>query len=122
MKLYLKEVFVPIEYTSKKEVLKVCIYLSISPTTFPFLSIEGHTACSHCSAQLNRCPLCASHCSEERKVNFTLQDLVQASRNGDLCPQIPPRSFLEKGLRKEVSLLYTLLNDSISPWPSKWCL
>ncbi|KAL0251282.1 hypothetical protein GEMRC1_000495 [Eukaryota sp. GEM-RC1] len=55
---------------------------------------EGHSACSKCSAKLNKCPLCASNCLEERKVNFALQDLVQASRNGDLCPQIPSNQIV----------------------------
>ncbi|KAL0251717.1 hypothetical protein GEMRC1_000929 [Eukaryota sp. GEM-RC1] len=55
---------------------------------------EGHTACSECSAQLIKCPLCTSNCLEERKVIFALQDLVQASRNGDLCPQIPSNQIV----------------------------
>ncbi|KAL0238297.1 hypothetical protein GEMRC1_012770 [Eukaryota sp. GEM-RC1] len=50
---------------------------------------EGHTCCSECAASLNRCPLCRSHCLGQKKVNFALQDLIKASRDGELCPQIP---------------------------------
>ncbi|KAL0252049.1 hypothetical protein GEMRC1_001261 [Eukaryota sp. GEM-RC1] len=55
---------------------------------------EGHTACSKCSAELNKCPLCATNCLKERKVNCSVQDLVRASLHGDLCPQIPPDEII----------------------------
>ncbi|KAL0235325.1 hypothetical protein GEMRC1_001907 [Eukaryota sp. GEM-RC1] len=57
---------------------------------------EGHSACTECSASLNNCPICRTKCLTEKKTNFALQDLVQASRNGDLCPQIPSDHILLK--------------------------
>ncbi|KAL0239686.1 hypothetical protein GEMRC1_009794 [Eukaryota sp. GEM-RC1] len=50
---------------------------------------EGHSCCSRCSQKLKQCPLCRLECLKERKVNFALKDLIKASRDGDLCPQIP---------------------------------
>ncbi|KAL0231673.1 hypothetical protein GEMRC1_011077 [Eukaryota sp. GEM-RC1] len=50
---------------------------------------EGHTTCFRCSESLKKCPLCGIQCFVERKVNYALHDLVKASRDGDLCPQIP---------------------------------
>ncbi|KAL0231366.1 hypothetical protein GEMRC1_010770 [Eukaryota sp. GEM-RC1] len=50
---------------------------------------EGHTTCSRCSESLKKCPLCDIQCFVDRKVNYALYDLVKASRDGDLCPQIP---------------------------------
>ncbi|KAL0248225.1 hypothetical protein GEMRC1_003461 [Eukaryota sp. GEM-RC1] len=55
---------------------------------------EGHTTCSECSSKLTKCPLCRITCLKEKKVNFALQDLVEASLNGDLCPEIPPNQIL----------------------------
>ncbi|KAL0247941.1 hypothetical protein GEMRC1_003180 [Eukaryota sp. GEM-RC1] len=57
---------------------------------------EGHTACSRCSEVLNKCPLCRISCPIEKKVNFALQDLVKAARDGDLCPQIPSDQIVLK--------------------------
>ncbi|KAL0234916.1 hypothetical protein GEMRC1_001498 [Eukaryota sp. GEM-RC1] len=55
---------------------------------------EGHTACAQCSAALDICPVCRSKSLSETKPNFALQDLIRASRNGDLCPQIPSDHIL----------------------------
>ncbi|KAL0251168.1 hypothetical protein GEMRC1_000381 [Eukaryota sp. GEM-RC1] len=71
------------------ECFSCCESFNISDRLPLLICSEGHTTCSVCSAQLIKCPLCGITCLKERKVNFALQDIVQASRNGDLCPQIP---------------------------------
>ncbi|KAL0235786.1 hypothetical protein GEMRC1_002368 [Eukaryota sp. GEM-RC1] len=69
---------------------------------------EEHTACTECSASLNNCPICRTKCLTEKKTNFALQDLVQASRNGNLCPQIPSdHILLGAKIAKEVLLSST---------------
>ncbi|KAL0248809.1 hypothetical protein GEMRC1_004043 [Eukaryota sp. GEM-RC1] len=55
---------------------------------------SGHTTCAECSALLTKCPLCFVKCLDEKKVNFALQDLVQAARDGDLCPDIPSEQIV----------------------------
>ncbi|KAL0230876.1 hypothetical protein GEMRC1_010281 [Eukaryota sp. GEM-RC1] len=97
---------------------------------------EGHTTCSECSAKIVKCPLCATNCPEERKVNFALKDLVEASRNDrsrkriaeggfavvyaakwfDLPVAIKMVSLSEKGklkLKQELNLLINLNHPSI---------
>ncbi|KAL0250912.1 hypothetical protein GEMRC1_000126 [Eukaryota sp. GEM-RC1] len=49
----------------------------------------GHTACSHCASPLNNCPICRKKCPTKKNVSFALRSLVEAARNGDLCPEIP---------------------------------
>ncbi|KAL0237935.1 hypothetical protein GEMRC1_012409 [Eukaryota sp. GEM-RC1] len=66
-----------------------CESFNLSNRVALLICCEGHTCCSECSEFLNQCPLCRSDCLEERKVNFALQDLVKASRDGELCPRIP---------------------------------
>ncbi|KAL0237753.1 hypothetical protein GEMRC1_012227 [Eukaryota sp. GEM-RC1] len=66
-----------------------CESFNLSNRVPLLICCEGHTCCSECSESLNQCPLCRSDCLEDRKVNFALQDLVKASRDGELCPQIP---------------------------------
>ncbi|KAL0251113.1 hypothetical protein GEMRC1_000327 [Eukaryota sp. GEM-RC1] len=56
----------------------------------PLLLCElGHTICSDCASSLNHCPICRKKCLSQKNVNFALRDLVEAARNGDLCPEIP---------------------------------
>ncbi|KAL0240873.1 hypothetical protein GEMRC1_006109 [Eukaryota sp. GEM-RC1] len=55
---------------------------------------SGHTCCSTCSASLRNCPICRLKCTKERKVNFALQELIKASRDGELCPQIPSEQIV----------------------------
>ncbi|KAL0238261.1 hypothetical protein GEMRC1_012734 [Eukaryota sp. GEM-RC1] len=66
-----------------------CESFNLSNRVPLLICCEGHTCCSQCSESLNQCPLCRSDCLAERKVNYALQDLVKASRDGELCPQIP---------------------------------
>ncbi|KAL0251527.1 hypothetical protein GEMRC1_000740 [Eukaryota sp. GEM-RC1] len=49
---------------------------------------NGHTVCSSCSELLNNCPLCRIPCLEGRQINFALRGIVEATRQGDLCPKI----------------------------------
>ncbi|KAL0238400.1 hypothetical protein GEMRC1_012873 [Eukaryota sp. GEM-RC1] len=66
-----------------------CESFNLSNRVPLLICCEGHTCCSECSESLNQCPLCRIDCLEDRKVNYALQDLVKASRDGELCPQIP---------------------------------
>ncbi|KAL0238506.1 hypothetical protein GEMRC1_012979 [Eukaryota sp. GEM-RC1] len=66
-----------------------CESFNLSNRVPLLICCEGHTCCSECSESLNQCPLCRGDCLEDRKVNYALQDLVKASRDGELCPQIP---------------------------------
>ncbi|KAL0228736.1 hypothetical protein GEMRC1_013356 [Eukaryota sp. GEM-RC1] len=47
-----------------------------------------HTCCSTCSTSLQQCPICHLECVKEMKVNLSLQDLIKASRDGEICSQI----------------------------------
>ncbi|KAL0241403.1 hypothetical protein GEMRC1_006638 [Eukaryota sp. GEM-RC1] len=69
---------------------------------------EGHTACAQCASSLTICPLCRSPCLADKKPNFALQDLIKASRDGDLCPQIPSDQILlgEKIAEGGFAILY----------------
>ncbi|KAL0243027.1 hypothetical protein GEMRC1_005590 [Eukaryota sp. GEM-RC1] len=56
----------------------------------PLLLCElGHTACSQCASALSSCPTCRKVCLMDKPTNYALKDLVEAARNGDLCPEIP---------------------------------
>ncbi|KAL0246199.1 hypothetical protein GEMRC1_007413 [Eukaryota sp. GEM-RC1] len=48
----------------------------------------GHTACAKCARSLNICPICRKPSSSEKHPNFALRDLLQATHDGDLCPEI----------------------------------
>ncbi|KAL0228626.1 hypothetical protein GEMRC1_013246 [Eukaryota sp. GEM-RC1] len=66
-----------------------CESFNLSQRVPLLICSSGHTCCSTCSASLRNCPICRLECTQERKVNFALQDLIKASRDGELCPQIP---------------------------------
>ncbi|KAL0251912.1 hypothetical protein GEMRC1_001124 [Eukaryota sp. GEM-RC1] len=66
-----------------------CESFNLSQRVPLLICSSGHTCCSKCLASLRNCPICRLECTQERKVNFALQELIKASRDGELCPQIP---------------------------------